>query len=199
MNSSKIYRGPLVRFFLTPLIFTMDSAYKGVVVGIGVLILYPFISILVEGLKKRLHSTDAFYITSFTGVLGGTFYILSIGIIDWGLYEELALIFPASMAASSMIIGWLDDHEETSPFIEALISAVLIVIFSCFRDYMLHGVLDFRFGAVGTIYDFGKTNTKLLIDSQKYSWLSTIKLRGITFFIIAFFIAMMGTDKGEQK
>ncbi len=201
---TKVYQGPLIRFLLTPLIFTMDSAYKGVVAGIGVLILYPFVSMAVELLRKKMHSTDAFYIASFIGVLSGTFYILSVGMIDWGLYEELALIFPASMSAASMIIGWLDDHDTPqSPFIEALISAILIVFFSCLRDYMLHGILDFRFGAVGVIFNFGGYTPykefEQIVTSKKYFWLSSIKLRGIIFFVIAFFIALMGINKGEQK
>ncbi|MGL5956515.1 MAG: hypothetical protein ACRC0X_07960, partial [Brevinema sp.] len=121
--SLKVSPGPLVRFCLSPLIFIIDSAYQGVIAGIGVLILYPFISMTIEGLKKHIHTTDAFYITSFVGVLSGTFYILSVGMIDWGLYEQLAFTFPASMASTSMIIGWLEDHEqekESAPFVEGL-------------------------------------------------------------------------------
>ncbi|MGL4676706.1 MAG: hypothetical protein ACRCWI_03460 [Brevinema sp.] len=206
--SLKVSPGPLVRFCLSPLIFIIDSAYQGVVAGIGVLILYPFISITIEGLKKRIPITDAFYIASFVGVLSGTLYILSVGLIDWGLYQALAFTFPASMASTSMIIGWLDDHQqdkEPTPFIEALISAILIILFACFRDFMLHGTLDFRFGEVGIVYNFGGFTPfkefEQTVSSTKYIWLSSIKLRGIIFFIIGLLITCMGIDykKGEKQ
>lgn len=197
--------GPLIRFCLAPLIFTLDTAYMGVIAGIGVLILYPFIAITIEQFKKHLHSTDAFYISSFVGALSGTLYILSIGMIDWRLYEQLAFVFPASIISSSMIIGWLEeDHTQmSSPFLEAFISAILILAFACLRDYLLHGVLDFRFGDFGIIYNFGGytpfSNFEQIIVSEKYIWLSSIKLRGIIFFIIALFILLMGTPTKDKQ
>ena len=204
----QIAHGPLVRFCLYPLIFTMNSAYQGVVAGVGVLILYPFLSMIVDLLKKRIHTTDAFYITSFFGVCGGTFYVLLIGMVDWALYKELALIFPASMTASSMLIGWLEDHEndrESAPFVEAFISAILVVLFSCVRDIVLHGSLNFKFGAFGEIFTFGGDSIfesfENTIKNTKIFWLSAINMRAMIFFIIAILIGFMGffrSDKGEN-
>ncbi|MGL5956335.1 MAG: hypothetical protein ACRC0X_07010, partial [Brevinema sp.] len=131
-----------------------------------------------------------------------------VGMIDWGLYEQLAFTFPASMASTSMIIGWLEDHEqekESAPFVEGLISAMLIVFFACLRDFILHGTLDFRFGEVGIVYNFGGFTPfkefEQTIASTKYIWLSSIKLRGIIFFLIALLIASMGVSnkKGEKQ
>lgn len=187
MNNT-ITHGPLIRFCLSPLIFMMDRAYQGVIVGIGVLIVYPFLSLCADFLKKKIHSADTFYITSFFGVLGGSLYILSIGMIDWGLYKDLAFIFPASMTASVMLIAWLEDHEfdqEPAPFVEAFISSILIVLFSCFREWMLYGVLDFRFGPFGEIYTFGRTPAELSIYG---AWLSPLKLRALMFMMIGLLI-----------
>ena len=135
----------------------MDYAYKGVIAGIGVLLIFPFLSMVIDSLKKKLPMTDAFYIASFFGVLSGTLYMFTVGMVDWYLYKELALIFPASMTASAMLIGWLEDHEEQeyAPFIEAFIIACLVVLFSCMRDLLTHGMLDFRLGEFGVIYTFG--------------------------------------------
>lgn len=200
-----ISHGPLVRFCLHPLIFTMNSAYQGVIAGIGILILYPFLSMVIDLLKKRIQTIDAFYITSFLGVCSGTLYVLLVGMVDWRLYKELAFVFPASMTATSMLIGWLEDHEherESTPFIEAFISAILVVLFSCIRDLMLHGSLNFKFGSFGEIYNFGGDSVfENIINNKKYSWFSVINIRAMIFFIIAILIGIMGlapSNKGEK-
>ncbi len=197
--------GPLIRFCLNPLIFTVDQGYKGVVAGIGVLILYPFISIIMEELRKKVHTTTAFYVASFIGVLGGTFYILSVGLIDWALYEQLAFIFPATMVSSAMIISWLDDEQYNrgAPFWEGFLSAVIIIVFACVRGFLLYGVVDLRFGSVGAVLNFGGytgyTSFEQVVNITKYSWLSTIKLKGLIFFVIALLITSMGISRGRQR
>lgn len=195
--------GPLIRFLLYPLIFTMNYAYKGVIAGIGILLIYPFLSMIVDFLKKKMRTADVFYLTSFFGVLCGILYILIVGMVDWNLYKELALVFPASMTASAMLIGLFEHEEhESAPFIEALLIACLVVFFSCIRDFLSHGTLDFRFGEFGVIYTFG-TETSF----EEYAvfggfinniWFSSMQLRAISFFLIAGIIASMGISSKRR-
>lgn len=196
--------GPLIRFLLYPLMFILQYSYEGIVAGVGVLLIYPFLSMVVDLLQKKLPSIDSYYITSFLGVFLGALYILSVGVIDWKLYNKLVFIFPASLTASSMLLGWLQEEEyEKIPFIEGLIVAFLIIIFSCFRDFYAHGTLDFRFGPFGSIYTFGSTSPfkEKLINLFPYMYkikFSLFQLRAINFFVVALIIGILCIPKNKK-
>jgi len=204
MMTERYSPGPLIRFLLYPLMFTLQYAYEGVVAGIGVLLIYPFLSMVADILQKKLPSVDSYYMTSFLGVFLGSLYILSLGVIDWNLYNRFIFIFPASMTASSMLLGWLQQEEyEKIPFVEAFIAAILILIFACCRDFLTHGTLDFRFGPFGVIHTFGSDLSfieqfnKLL--SINKSLLSIFQLRSLNFFMVAMIISILCYSNNKQE
>ncbi|MGL4561865.1 MAG: hypothetical protein ACRCV0_06235 [Brevinema sp.] len=157
MNSN-YHSGLLIRFLLYPLLYTTTFASEGVVVAIGILLIYPLLGLFSDFLKNKLHVVNSVYLVTFVGVFLGILYILAIGMIDWDIYERLKFIFPTSMTASALLLCWLE-HEQTdgeaSHFLEAMITALFILVFSCLRDIYAHGSLDFRFGDFGYIYTFG--------------------------------------------
>lgn len=197
--------GLLIRFLLYPLLYTTQTAAEGIVVGIGVLLIYPFLAILSDLLDQKSKKIESVYLISFLGVLLGSLYILIIGMIDWELYERLKFIFPVSMTASTLLLCWFDHSEnEPSHFLEALITSFFIVLFSCLRDAYAHGSLDLRFGGFGVLYSFGMDAAFKLKEVQLGSWIKDLKLSplqstAMTFWGVMILLSILNSFKSKQS
>ncbi|MGL4394834.1 MAG: hypothetical protein ACRCS8_06390 [Brevinema sp.] len=206
MNSSN-YSGILIRFLLYPLLFTTAFASEGVVVAIGVLLIYPLLGILSDFLENKIHAIESVYLVTFFGVLLGSLYILVVGMIDWEIYEKLKFVFPTSMTASALLLCWLDKGQrdgESTHFAEAMITAILIFTFSCLRDIFGNGTLDFRFGEFGVIYTFGidvpfKSRQQELVKWFSDLSFSALQSRAMGFWGVMIFLAIIQSFKGSKN
>ncbi|MGL4388113.1 MAG: hypothetical protein ACRCTJ_01805 [Brevinema sp.] len=207
MINTKHYSGILIRFLLYPLLYTTAFAAEGVVVAIGIFLIYPLLGILSDFLEHKIHAIESVYLVTFLGISLGILYILAVGMIDWEIYEKLKFIFPTSMTASALLLCWLDHDEhnnEATHFVEAIITAVLILLFACLRDIYAHGSLDFRFGEFGNIYTFGMNVPFRSRQQEVFNWFSNmsfspLQTRAMSFWGVMIFLVVIQSFKKSKN